>query len=130
MAMRAPMHPSIWSQRSSSLARAASAGKSSMAPVLTEPAVAITQQGASPSARSFAMAAQRFDVYSQRTVYRNAPQRSIAEAECLYRLAMTGMNLVRSVEAQGLFDRCDTELAHVHARLDVTCDRQTDDVRH
>src|SRR6516165_12681970 len=74
--------------------------------------------------------AQRFDVYSQRAVYRNAPQRLIAEAECLHRLAMTGMNLLRSVEAQGLFDRCDTELAHVHARLDVTCDRQADDVRH
>ena len=69
----------------------------------------------------------RIDVHSQRAVYRNAPQRSIAETERLHRLAMTGMNLVRSVEAQGLFDRCHTELAHVDARLDVTCDRQADD---
>ena len=74
--------------------------------------------------------AQRIDVHSQRAVCRSAPQRLIAEAECLHRLAMTGMNLVRSVEAQGLFDRCHTELAHVHTRLDVTCDRQADDVRH
>ena len=51
------MAPSTCSQRSSRLASAASASRSSIAPVLTVPAVAITQAGSKPSARSAAMAA-------------------------------------------------------------------------
>ncbi len=131
MAISAPMQPSTWNQRSSSAARSASACRSSIAPVLTVPAVPITQAGLNPAARSSAIGvAQGGDVDAQVGIGRNAPQRPIAEAQRLHRLAMAAVDLVRAIEAQGLRDGGDAMFAHVDAGLGVARHGQPDDVRH
>ena len=125
------MAPSTCSQRSSRLASAASASRSSIAPVLTVPAVAITQAGSKalrPVGRYGGF--ERGEVDPKRPVGRDATQRPVAEAEGLHRLAVAGMDLIRAVEGERLWNRRDAELAHVDAGLDVARHGQGDDVAH
>src|SRR5208283_1830767 len=56
---------------------------------------------------------ERGEVDPKRPVGPDAAQRPIAEAEGLHGLAVAGMDLIRAVERERLWNRRDPELAHV-----------------
>ena len=73
---------------------------------------------------------ERGEVDPKRPVGRDATQRPIAEAKGLHCLAVAGMDLIRAVEDERLWNRRDAELANVDASLDVARHGQGDDVAH
>ena len=74
--------------------------------------------------------AQRREVDAQPGVRGNPSQGPVPQPEGLHRLAVAGVDLIRTIEAKRPLHRGDAVLAHVDAGLDVSGDGQSDHVRH
>ncbi len=73
---------------------------------------------------------ERGEVDPKRPVGRDATQRPVAEAKRLHRFAVAGMDLIRSIEGERLWNRRDAKFAHVDPGLDVARHSQRNDVAH
>ena len=128
---RPPMAPSTWKCSPSRRAMAARAGRSSMAPVFTVPALPTIAKGRRPARRSAAMASSSApQVDAVLRVHGDEAQRLAPEAEEVDGLPDGVVGLARGVEGHGLRSGALAQSPHVERRPGLTRHRQAHEVGH
>ena len=125
------MQPSTWNQRPSSAANAARALQI-VDGAGVDGACRSDHAGRLKTCRAIFRdcRAQCGKVNAQLIVGADTPERAVPEAERLHRLAVAAVDLVGTIETQGLLDRSDALLAHVDTSLGVPRHGQADDIGH